>query len=62
MKLLDSGRPQPRRTVWTWKLSGLAWLGPKLGLRVASELPTTWLAQEWVSARLLRTEDGWLLP
>lgn len=60
--LLDSGRPQPRRTVWTWKQSGLTWLGPELGQRVASELSTTWLAQEWVSAHLLRRDAGWLVP
>ena len=60
--LLDLGRPQPRRQPWAWKQSGLDWLGPDLGRRVVSELPTTWPAQEWVSTRVLRTADGWLLP
>jgi len=60
--LLRSGRPQPRgKRSWSWSAAGLDWLGPDLGERVAS-LTDTWLAQEWVGAKLLRADPAWLLP
>ncbi|MGH9155149.1 MAG: hypothetical protein ACRD1K_04725 [Acidimicrobiales bacterium] len=60
--LLDAGRPQARRKDWAWQPQGLDWLGPDLGPRVVSQLPDTWLAQEWVSLRLLRSDAAWLSP
>jgi len=60
--LLTVGRPQKRRARWTWPEVGLAWLGPEIGGRVVSKLTTTWLAQEWVSERVLAADDAWLCP
>jgi len=60
--LLRTGRPQPRGTrSWSWSAAALAWLGPELGERVAL-LTDTWLAQEWVGAKLLRADPAWLRP
>lgn len=60
--LLTVGRPQDRRGRWTWPEAGLSWLGPEIGGRVASDLATTWLAQEWVSERVLAADAAWLRP
>lgn len=60
--LLTIGDPQDRRFKWTWPDSGLAWLGPEIGPRVAADLSHTWLAQEWVSARVLHADAAWLVP
>lgn len=60
--LLDIGQPQSRRSTWSWQETGLAWLGSELGRRVTLELSNSWLAQEWVSARVLRAEVTWLEP
>lgn len=60
--LLKAGRPQARKMRWTWPDAGLAWLGPDIGPRVATELTTTWLAQEWVSTRVLLDDAAWLVP
>lgn len=58
--LLSVGRPQRRRKPWSWQEAGLAWLGADLGPRVGAELSDSWLAQEWVSAGLLRRGATWL--
>lgn len=60
--LLRAGRPQPRGTrSWSWSAAALDWLGPDLSNRVTS-LADTWLAQEWVGAKQLRSDSAWLKP